>query len=230
MPRKYAKRRSTRSTARRKYAKRTPMYRRPSTRHGTTKVVYQKMTYEDTSLAIGSLANTGTGAVLYFNPSSIAQFMAFAQLYDLYKIFKIVVRLEPTANQNPMVSASEPSGGVNTTYYNGSIHSVIDYSDNNPPSSIATLEGCQTYKRTQFTRKHVRVVYPKMPIATIAQVSTAINGRFYEPCSKHWFSTDDIPNVYGLKLYADPVADVNLAKPYIIKVYYDFYLAFKNQV
>lgn len=142
-------------------------------------------------------------------------------LYDCYKINKIVFMLIPTYNVNAITL------GQNTKDNMPGIHSVIDYNDDNVPSSINDLLEYKTYKYTRGGQIHKRVFTPK--VAT----NSFNNNNSVQFIRSQWInfgSSNSNTYLFGLKVYTDPVAPVTGQDAPVItwNVRVKFYLQLKN--
>lgn len=115
----------------------------------------------------------------------------FTNLFDCYRINKIVFKLVPTASDDPI-------GG---SYIIPQTHTVLDYNDAAAPASLAALYEYQNWRMKRGTYIHTRAFVPATLDATTT--SGAIAGT--NPKYKQWLNcaNADVPH-FGLKLGIDP--------------------------
>ena len=128
--RRYAPKRKM--VRRKQYARRSmlPISRRPNLYHMKRKVFYQD--------AIVVSATTYANA-WSFNLSQLPNYTDFTNLYDQYRINKIVFKIIPKFSE-----ASINAGTANNANL-AQIHSVIDYDDAVTPTALSDLVQYQSY-------------------------------------------------------------------------------------
>lgn len=129
--------------------------------------------------------SSNTGPVfggLSFRLSSLPNYTEFTNLFDQYRINKIVIRFVPSAN----------SDSVGSTHVIPNFHTIIDNNDSTTPTALNELYESQSWKRTRGTQVQTRVFTP----SSLIDIGLSSNS----PKWKQWISTD-FPSVdhYGLK-------------------------------
>lgn len=158
---------------------------------------------------------TGTDFKLGVNfaLSNLPTFTDFTNLYDMYRINKIVYKIIPKYSQANL------SGGLNANLQQ--IHSAIDYDDTVAPVSISDLTQYQTHRMTRGNGIHTRVLVPK--------VNLSINNFADAPKAKQWIDCDDSTVLHrGLKLYIPAPLGADITVSYDVEA--TFYMSFKNVV
>lgn len=158
---------------------------------------------------------------LEFRFRDIPQFGTFSNIWDQYRINKIVVTLMPMATVNPT--------GVVTTYNNGVIASVIDY--DNGAQALAALDQYEQFTNCKITpavrtKPHTRIFRPRINIGAQNQggsILAAVNkGGQWIDCS--------LPDIAhnGLKIYVDPYPFGNPGGAQTWQVFAKYYISFRN--
>lgn len=145
----------------------------------------------------------------------LPNYTEFTNLYDMYRINKIVVKLIPKVSETGMVlGATNNSAGIQ-------LHSAIDYDDSTAPTNIAQLCQYSTYKMTRGHNIHTRVFVPKCEMSAGGTANVA-------PKAYQWLDTahPDIPH-FGMKLIIPTITASTI-------IYYDYsvtaYISCKNVV
>lgn len=149
-----------------------------------------------------------------FALNNLPNFSEFTTLFDQYKILGGKWTLIPKSTE-----ANVGSGAVASSEFN-SIMSVLDFDDNNPPSSINDLVQYQSYRVTRGNKVHSRYLKPCAVQAFYnSPISTA-----YGPKRNVWIDINNagVPH-YGIKYCIPQTASVI---KYDAKV--DIYFACKN--
>lgn len=154
---------------------------------------------------------TGLGFAYPITFSQLPDVTDFTNLYDGYRINKIVLKFMPTINQNFI---------GNTGYELTQFHSVIDPNEASVPSTADELYQYRTHRMTRSSQTHTRVYTP----AILLESQNSSNQA--EPAGikwKQWLSTNYIDiNHYGAKIWADPTAN---AGDVVWKVYATMYFS-----
>lgn len=195
----YRKRTSTRRRPRR--TRRMPIRRRLSTR--ALRVHHFKRTF---TLPYFTSSNTGnTYGGLSFNLNQLPNVTEFTNLYDMYRINKIVVKFVPNRSSSDVAATGEQIPNLNT---------VIDYTDATAPTSLSQLYEYQNWKMSRGINVHTRVITP----ASLDLVNATAGSNAGNPQWKQWISTS-APTIehYGLKYGLETSASNNAiaVTPYI---------------
>lgn len=144
--------------------------------------------------------------------SDVPGYNEFIQLYDQYKIAKVVVSLVPMFNTSEPLNAS--SSTVPPTW------SILDYDGGFPATRNAMLE-YQNLRMVNGHKWHKRVFVPRMQATVYNGVTSAYVPRTgFIDCG-----SSGVPH-YGATFMALPIGGVDGPFSYDLKVTY--YLAFKN--
>lgn len=183
--RTYRPRRTLRRRPRRMMRRRT--LRRPLMRRAM-KVHHFRRTFK-----ASNIASTTTGVLggYSFSLDQLPNYTEFTNLFDQYRINKIVVKFIPNHNSSDVSVGTQVISNFNT---------VIDPTDATAPTSGAELYEYQNWRLTRGISAHTRVFTP----ASLDVVATATTASA-NPTWKQWLATSS-PDVkhYGLKYYAEP--------------------------
>lgn len=144
----------------------------------------------------------------------------FTNLYDMYRVDKIQLFLEPRF-------------GTSSEYYNNlnvisnRLRVVHDYTDATPLSNedeYLQYASCKSYIPTRLVRI---TLYPSVN-NVIENVGGAVNGFTSMKAGRQWFNidTDEIP-MFGIKMFI-PGGILNASDVNLFKVRAKFWLSFKN--
>lgn len=138
---------------------------------------------------------SATGPNFYgynFTLSALPNYIEFTNLFDQYRINKVVVKFVPSAN----------SDNIGASQIIPNLHSAIDNNDSTAPTALTQLYEYGSYKRTRGTQTHTRVFTP----SCLADISVSSSS----PKWKQWIGTQ-FPAVehYGLKVGCDQVVTTN---------------------
>lgn len=148
-----------------------------------------------------------------FSLANLPNFTDFTNLYDMYRVNKIVYKIIPKFSETTMTT------GINANLQQ--IHSVIDYDDTTAPVSISDLTQYQNHRMTRGNAIHTRVLVPK--------VKTTIDTLSDAPKARQWIDCDDsVLNHRGLKIYIP--APLAPATTISYDVEATFYVSFKSVV
>ncbi len=142
----------------------------------------------------------------------------FTNLYDMYKINKVVLHLEPVMNQTAF-PVNAPT--------NRRIRVVHDYNDNNPltqEDDYLEYSNCKSYSSVRGAPIRI-TLYPK--INNTVENSGGTNAFTSIPSNKVWLNIadDEVPH-FGLKIFIP--AGIATSEALIFKVRAKFHLSFKN--
>lgn len=147
-----------------------------------------------------------------FALQNLPNFTDFTNLYDMYRINKVVYKIIPKYTQQTITALTNNVQ---------QIHSVLDYDDITAPGTISDLTQYQNHKMTRGNQIHTRVIVPKV-LNTTAGLNTA-------PKSYQWLDCDNTGIVHrGLKLYIPAPGSAGLTLSYDVEA--TFYVSFKHVV
>lgn len=150
-------------------------------------------------------ANTITHLASEFMLNQLPGVSEFINLYDQYKISKIVVKFTPMTTCNATVTMADSGGApiYDQSENPGLIGSVLDFDDAAPLGSIDDYYQYQNLKTQPCVsrRPHVRVIYPKV------RKSGLVAGGGQQPYvigKSGWIDCNypEVPH-YGLKTFID---------------------------
>jgi hypothetical protein len=132
---------------------------------------------------------SGTGPNFFgysFALDDLPNYTEFTNLFDQYRINKVVVKFVPSANVD----------AIGASQIIPSLHTAIDNNDATAPTALSQLYEYQSYKRTRGTQVHTRVWTP----SALVEISTSASS----PKWKQWIGTQ-FPSIehYGLKVGCD---------------------------
>lgn len=198
-------RRRRRTMRRRTTRRRLPMrnralsIRRPPVK--ALKVHHFKRMYKGDPITTGG-ADIFIG--LNFALSYLPNATDFTNLFDQYRINKVVVKYIPNRTEASAGTASE---------LEGQFTSVLDFNDATPVASMNELYEYENFRLTRGTRIHTRVFTP----ASIDAIQGAPGIQTGNPTWKQWISTQypDVPH-FGMKvgIEANPLGAIAYV-PYV---------------
>lgn len=161
-----------------------------------------------------AVSGTQVAGATQFTISDLPSSTDFTNLFDQYRINKIVWKLIPKYTEVALVPGSATQN-ANLQQ----IHSVLDYDDATAPTSISQLTQYQNHKMTRGNQVHTRVLIPK--------VETMVNGASNAPKSYVWIDCDDTTVFHrGVKFIVPSPGTTGTT------LYYDaeftFYISCKN--
>lgn len=178
-------RRRTTLRRRPRMLRRRPIYRRRS----SLRVHHFKRTFSLTPIQ-GAITDQLGAQTFRFD--QLPNYTEFTELFDCYRINKIVVKFVPTANSSNV--------GEATTNPLTQFHTVLDFNDGNIPASLNSLYEYGNWKMTRGSSIHTRVFTPSI-LMPIQQVTAGT--QFGAPKYKQWISTQEPDTyLYGLKYCA----------------------------
>lgn len=185
----YRRRYTTRRRPRR--TRRMLMRRRPRrTLSRFPKTYHFKRTFTGTPIASNTTATFGAYALQFGQLSNSTEFTA---LFDMYRVNKIVVKFVPNHN----------SSEVGATKAIPNFHTVLDFTDNSTPTTLAELYEYQSWRMTRGTAMHTRAFIPA--VLQDAQEAASSGGAL--PKLKQWISTAQTDvYFYGIKYGAEASA------------------------
>lgn len=198
------RRRTRRSTLRRRrpMRRRTMMRRRP--RLSSLKVHHFKRTFQATDIA--GLAGADVLGAYTFRLDQLPNYTEFTNLFDAYRMNKIVIKFVPTANSS--------SVGSSLTDPLTQFHTVLDFDDATAPASLNAMYEYGNWRMSRGSVIHTRVFTPAVSLALLDGAGTTTGAQKY----KQWISTTQ-PDVlhYGLKYCAAGQINNNdiIWRPYI---------------
>lgn len=193
--------------------RRKRIYRRRKTMVSkrTLKIHHFKRTLIGTDIPTATV--TSYGAV-FFRLNQLPDFTEFQNLYDQFRINKVVWKLVPNVN-------SAESGAAQKL---PQVHSVCDYNDSTAPTTLDELVQYNNYRMTMGSRIHNRKLTPAF--LDNVYVTSAIQ-RPGNPNYKQWLSTSnstDVPH-HGIK-YA--IGAIAAASAITYTPYLTFYISCKS--
>lgn len=186
------KRLRSRSRSVRRFARRSGRFARKFTSRSR---INRAVTYHQyrRTFAIEDIndATNGSHKAYAFKFNQLPNYADFLNMYDAYKIKKIIIRVEPTGTENDMVNMSSMS--------NKYIRVVHDYDDSGALVNESDYFEYQNMKSYAAVGKAFRIVlYPRIAGLTYRTESTLgqsqVKSRFID------MAMQDVPH-YGIKIY-----------------------------
>lgn len=214
---------------RRRFARKRMNRRRRPIRRYARKRPASNIYYYKQMVNLGTLTASVSGAGVptpilagySFKLNDLPQATTFANLYDQYKISKVVISLRPRPG---IAVTSVANGNVGVQGYSPLL-TVLDFDDATPPVNEGEMLSYQNCRMTKYDRNHTRVIYPKWLDTTY---ETAL-GNGYHPTNGFLDCNDNQVPHYGLKVYMSaPVAPVGSSTGISYDVYATYSVAFKN--
>lgn len=176
-----------RRTLRRKrpFIRRRRIIRRPRLSRRALSVHHFKRTF-----TLGQISSSSAGPQFFgysFRLDQLPNYTEFTNLFDQYRINKIVMKFVPNHN----------SSDVGVTAMNiPNFHTLLDYNDATAPASLNSMYEYANWRMSRGTSLHTRVFRP----ATIDYVNATAGANAGNPSWKQWLSTAS-PSIehYGLK-------------------------------
>lgn len=196
MPRKFYRRYRKRKRSKTMYTQRPRVGRsiipwKSAIRTGSNVVHTFRQTLIDADInSSNALARSGAYAV---NVQQFDNFAAWTQLYDQYRILKVIYRFMPIASQN---DNAYPDVFTVPQFY-----TAIDYDDNSTPASLNEILQYSTLKITPGSKTHIRIFTP----AVASAVYQGVASTGYSIKKFQWINVANstVPH-YGLKYYLPP--------------------------
>lgn len=175
---------------------------------------FKRSVYLSGALTASSAADVYGSNV--FSLNAIPNHTEFTALYDQYKINMIKIQYIPRGNSTDIQTGT-------TTGQSTGLFTVLDYDDNNVPTSIDELMQYQNMKMSRSHQIHKRIIKPLARINVVGSLGAGVNGMYGH--RNPWIDCNS-PNVphFGIKYAIQQVP--NGSQIYDVKI--DYYLAFKN--
>lgn len=166
-------------------------------------------------------SNSNVAFVDTFELGDFPQYINYIELYEEFRIDKIVYKLVSMNN-------SAPNFINNGTVTTGLIHSMIDYNDNNAPASIQAMMNDPSYRCTRATKAtHTRVIYPKY-LTEVQNNSTSKPTRGWLTCKNSAGVVNSVSH-YGVKgIYEGGVNTAGNYTSFYIEPQITYYVSFRN--
>jgi len=182
-------------------------------------IVVKKSVRYDRITTGGNVTNFGADT---FELADIPQYLAYANLYDKFKILKVLVTYKTLTNSSHLYQSP---GQVVTA---GFVHSIIDTTDSVAPSSLADMMNDNTYRVTRGTRDHSRMIYPKF--------MNSVGGGVAAQSKSGWLNTRNVDGVsintvshYSIKFAFEGGTTATSAFTSMIhQPIYTYWIAFKD--
>lgn len=165
--------------------------------------------------------NNDTTSGMMFRLNSIQDWPDIVNMYDFYKIYKVIVRLEPLMNY----ASSNVGVDTNTIPTLGHIYSAIDYND----VSNITLNNLMQYSTFKYSRSdkvHKRVIYPKSADLVYSSSTSLTNSN--SPKTQYIDTAHPETEHYGLKVYYEAGGGASDKASYIVRPVVTFYFDCKK--
>lgn len=166
---------------------------------------------------------SATGMFKSFNLDDINNASAYKQLFEYYRIDKVVVTFRykcHSASKQPTTTGPRPNEVNPLLYFK------VDHNDIASDSLILMKQSMKTREKQLSNNQPEFTIQLKPAVQTEAYKSSVTTT--YIPKWGQWISTDDstVPH-YGLKAYAIAYRDAN-TNPGDIQVSFKYYISFKN--
>lgn len=207
----YRRRPRPRAGLRRKYQRKYRGVRRGLIRRPRTPAHHFKRTwFSENYFSTGAVGPTLAG--LNFQLGQLPNVSEFTNLYDMYRINKVVVKVIPKISEVGMVlGATNNSAGVQ-------LHSALDFDDSAAPTTVSQLTQYANHKMTRGNQIHTRVFTPK---CNLSAGGVQVASKAYQ-----WLDVTDttVPH-FGMKLIIPTISSSTI-------IYYDYsvtmYFSCKN--
>jgi len=142
-----------------------------------------------------------------FTVANIPDWSSYSSLFDQYMIRLIEVLIEPTVTEN-----------TSTAVYAGSLSTVVDLDDSNPPTSVADLGAYTNLQIGTGTKSHYHRWVPTIATAVYSGAFTSFGA------AEHTWVDVASPNVqhYGLKGAATATVGGAFGYTYTYKLHISF--------
>lgn len=171
------------------------------------------------SAVTNTLYDTLNNIAIPFALNDLPNASEFVNLFDQYRILKVVVKARPYLAENNTTISSITNANV-TPY----VHVVTDYDDATPLSVVADYQQYQNYSRHSMGRGFTRVIYPAVAIAMYqTAVSTGYGNK-----RKQWIdcANSTVPH-YGIKFGING-AGLGVTTSYAIDTELTYYMEFRH--
>lgn len=213
--------------SRRKYVSRTKMVKAKLYRKMNEQGLFHVKQHVNGSTISGINSRTITQALfalnfgIEFRLRDIPQFGTFANIWDSYRINKIVFKMIPMANMN--------ATGTTNTFNNGIIASVLDY--DNAGQTLTALDQYEQYSNCKISpvvrgKTHTRVLRPRVNIGAQNQGGALLSGINK---GSNWIDCS-LPDIVhnGIKLYVDPYPAGVPGGAQTWQIFCKYYVSFRN--
>lgn len=153
--------------------------------------------------------STATGLFHYFTLSQCLQAASYKELFEYYKINKVVLEFRYKGASTPAYTSAPATSSGNQAAYNQEIineinpvlYFKVDH-DDNTADSLNTLKESSRTREHQFTNAKPNFSITLKPAILAEAYKTALSSA-YRPKWGQWLSTQDdtVPH-YGIKAYA----------------------------
>lgn len=203
MPRRYAPKR--RLIRRKRLARRPFKAVRRQPRGQPNVYSFKRTIFNKDNIVV---SGTDFAAAWSWDMNALPNVTDFSNLYDMYMIKKIVVKIIPKYTEAILNS------GASTNANCQQIHSVIDYDDGTNPTSINDMVQYQSHRLTRGNQVHTRVFVPKVELTT-----SAANA----PKSYQWIDFDSLTATHrGMKVYIPAPTTASTQVSYDVQTIYYF--------
>lgn len=214
--------RYTVAIARRKLAQRRRRLGRPRL-YGSGRTRYnvyhfKRSVYYQNVISVDNLTNYVTA--WGFTLAQLPGYSNFTELYDEYRINKVVMKIIPKFNE-VVIPTDSSSGEVKVL---SQVHTAIDYDDSlSLPQASALDDICQyqNHKMTMGNRMHTRVLVPRVELAADSSYSA--------PKARQWLDCDNATALHnGIKVCIPKLQSANTSLEINYDVQITTYLSFRN--
>lgn len=182
-------------------------------------VVVKKSVRYDRITTNGNTTNFGSDT---FELADIPQYLAYANLYDKFKILKVLVTYRTLINSSHLYQSP---GQVVTA---GFVHSYIDTTDSVTPSSLQDMMNDSSYRITRGTQNHSRMIYPKFLNSVGSGVAAQSKSGWMNTRSADGTSINTVSH-YGIKFAFEGGTTATSAFTSMIhQPIYTYWIAFKD--
>lgn len=167
------------------------------------------------------------GQSIGFSLADIPNYSEFTQLYDQYKINKIVLKIYPFNNIPSTANTTATSGGVGLI-----IHSILDPDNllvaSADEAGVNTLRQYQNYKTVNMSNKKYfkKVITPRMLEGVVNSAGTIVGNRV----NKSYYIDCAYPSVphYGVHLLYEFINPTTATVSYFLRIEATYYMSFKD--
>lgn len=157
------------------------------------------------TFTLGTVSASAAGPVFgatTFNLAQLPNSTEFTNLFDMYRINKVVIKFVPNHNSSDLATANQNIPNF---------HSILDYTDATAPASLSSMYEYANWKMSRGTSIHKRVFTP----ASLDFVNATAGANAGNPTWKQWISTT-APTIehYAIK-YALEQAVINAAVEFV---------------
>lgn len=162
------------------------------------------------------LNSSGVGGALSFSLNQLPNVTEFTQLFDQYRINKVVLKFLPVINQ---INVDANSNNMIVPFF----YTVIDYDDGSAPTSGADLQQYASCKVVSANKPFTRVVIPR---TSTPVYRSGVSAAYLSNNARQWIDCNyvDVPH-YGVKYWGNPTYANNQIGYRVEGI---MYIAFKN--